>query len=279
MYGRFQRTPGFIFPALLLSLLVGSATVCQGADETVERVTADGEDTPVLVQLTHRGEMLAGRYQATLPGIFVTPPWTTDLAPGPWQLRISRGPQFRSLDQTFQCTSGETIELGSLELTRDVDLPKLGWYGGDGDGDVYHGEAIYKDVNAETAADIAQAMGLDWVGVGRWAVGTLGRPNPATWGEAREFMRSQSHSRFLFMWTDERPKSQEGHAPVRSPQQSVTDTRSSPPGRSWWPISTAGPRARPCRAASRIGFASRHGPAGIMPMHHCNGWSCGRTAG
>jgi hypothetical protein len=179
---------------------------------SIDRITADGEDTPVLVQLTQEGEMLPGRYQASVPGLFVTPPWTIDLAPGRWQLRISRGPQFQSREQTLECISGATIELGSLEMTRNVDLSALGWYGGDGDGDVYHGEAIYKDVNAETAAQIAQAMGLDWVGVGRWAVGPLGGPSPETWGEARAFTRSQSHSRFLFMWTDERPKSDEGHA-------------------------------------------------------------------
>ena len=184
----------------------------RAATLSLQNVTADGHDTPVLVQLTHQGVMLPGRYQSSMPGIFVTPPWTTDLAPGTWQLRISRGPQFQSVERTLQCTSGESIDLGSLELKRNVDLTDLGWYAGDGDGDVYHGEAIYKDVNAETAAEIAQAMGLDWLGVGRWAVGSLGGPNPATWGEARAFMRSLSHSRFLFMWTDERPKSQEGHA-------------------------------------------------------------------
>ena len=184
----------------------------RAATLSIERVTADGQSTPVLVQLTHQGEMLAGRYQETLPGIFVTPPWSIDLAPGPWQLRISRGPQFQSLERTLQCVSGENIDLGPLELARNADLPDLDWYGGDADGDVYHGEAIYKDVDAEKAADIAQAMGLDWVGVGRWAVGSLGGPDPETWKEADAFMRSLSHSRFLFMWTDERPKTKEGHA-------------------------------------------------------------------
>lgn len=184
----------------------------RAATLSIGRVTADGQDTPVLVQLSHHGAMLAGRYQLSQPGIFVTPPWTVDLAPGPWLLRISRGPQFQSFEKTLQCTSGKEIELDALELTRNVDLSERGWYAGDGDGDVYHGEAIYQDVNAETAAEIAQAMGLDWVGVGRWSVGPLGGPSPKTWGEARAFMRSQSHPRFLFMWTDERPKSQEGHA-------------------------------------------------------------------
>lgn len=33
------------------------------------------------------------------------------------------------------------------------------WYGGDADGDVYHGELVYKDVNAQTAAHISQALG------------------------------------------------------------------------------------------------------------------------
>lgn len=184
----------------------------RAATLSIERVTADGEDTPVLVQLTHRGEMLSGRYQETVPGIFVTPPWTVDLAPGPWELRISRGPQFQSLERSLHCVSGEPIDLGAVELTQVADIPGLGWYGGDADGDVYHGELIYQDVNAETAADIAQAMGLDWVGVGRWGVGSVGGPDPKTWGEAHAFMRGLSHSGFLFMWTDERPKTKEGHA-------------------------------------------------------------------
>lgn len=183
----------------------------QAATLAINAVSAEGGPTPVLVQLTHEGEMLAGRYQEAVPGMFVTPPWSIDLAPGEWQLRISRGPQFHALEQTLQCTSGETMDLGSLELTRKADLPSLGWYAGDGDGDVYHGELIYNDVDAETAAHIGQAMGLDWMGVGRWGVSRWGGPNPKTWGDANAFMESLSGPRFLFMWTDEKPKTQEGH--------------------------------------------------------------------
>ena len=182
------------------------------ASLVLEAAFANGQPSPVLVQLSRDGRMLPGRYQTTVQGIFVTPPWAVDLAPGRWQLRVSRGPRFRAIERAIEVESGEAVTLDRLDLTPIADLPRLGWYGGDADGDVYHGELIYTDVSAETAADVARAMGLDWVGVGRWGVSGHGTPNPRTWGEARALMGRLSGPDFLFLWTDERPKSREGHA-------------------------------------------------------------------
>ena len=169
-------------------------------------IQADSQETPALVQLIRDGEMIPGRYQLTMPGMFMKAPWNIDLSPGRWQLRVCRGPEFQALEKTLDVKSGETITLDRLELERKVDLRTLGWYGGDADGDVYHGEQIYTDVTAGTAAEIAQAMGLDWVGCGSWR-----KPDPKTWGEARAVMRELSRPNFLFLWTDEKPKSREGH--------------------------------------------------------------------
>ena len=169
-------------------------------------IQADGSDTPARVELIRDGAMIPGRYQLSMPGIFVTAPWSIDLAPGRWKLRVCRGPEFRAHEETLDVKSGQTVTRDRLAVSRYVDLRSAGWYGGDADGDVYHGEQIYTDVTAATAAEIARAMGLDWLGVGSWR-----KPAPKTWGEARAVMRELSRPDFLFLWTDEKPKSREGH--------------------------------------------------------------------
>ena len=203
--------------AVVTARIAGRETTVRVADPraatlTIESVTADGRPTPALVQLTRDGVMLPGRYQLTVPGIYVTPPWSVDLAPGRWRLRVCRGPRFEAVERTIEAKSGETVVAERIELKPVADLPAEGWYGGDADGDVYHGELVYTDIDARTAADISRAMGLDWVGVGRWGVSGHGTPDPKTWNEARAVMRDLSGPDLLFLWTDEKPKSREGHA-------------------------------------------------------------------
>ncbi|MGV3485610.1 MAG: CehA/McbA family metallohydrolase [Planctomycetaceae bacterium] len=200
---------------------VGSTVVSAGVDNestttsvldayagglAIREIVADGSRSPALVRLSRDGAMLPGRYQSSMPGIFLVPPYSTDLAPGTWELEVCRGPQFEPFRQELRIVSGKTEQIDRLELRRRVDLRSNGWYGGDADGDVYHGERIYTDISAQTAADIAQAMGLDWVGVGSWGI------KPKDWAEARAHMRPLSGSQLLFMWTDERPKTRYGHA-------------------------------------------------------------------
>lgn len=172
----------------------------------INSVLADGLPTPVLARLTHDGKMLPGRYQASVPGIYLAPPWTVELTPGVWKLEITRGPQFETYSRELQIVSGKSEQLEEINLERRVDLRKEGWYGGDADGDVFHGERIYTDVSTRTAAQIAQAMGLDWLGVGAWE-----DPKPRNWGEARVKTNALSLPHFLFMWTEERPKTGDGH--------------------------------------------------------------------
>ena len=179
---------------------------------TVQSAVAEGQPTPCLARLTRDGRTIPGRYAPTVEGLFITPPWSIDLAPGEWQLHLSRGPRFHAVEQQVTVQSGETITIDRAEFRPVADLRARHWYGGDADGDVYHGELVYTDVNAQSAAEIAQAMGLDWVGCGRWGVDGIGGPEPGTWGEARAEMERLSNPNFLFMWTDERPKSKDGHA-------------------------------------------------------------------
>ncbi|HEY1053378.1 MAG TPA: CehA/McbA family metallohydrolase [Prosthecobacter sp.] len=173
----------------------------------IHSIHADAAETPALIQLIRDGTMLPGRYQTSTPGIFMTAPWSIDLAPGTWRLRVLRGPEFRAAEQTLEARSGETLSIDRVALERLVDPRKEGWHAGDADGDVFHGERVYTDVSAGYAAEISQAMGLTWAGVGSWD-----KPTPKTWGEARAFMRQLSNPRFLFLWTDEKPKSRDGHA-------------------------------------------------------------------
>jgi hypothetical protein len=172
----------------------------------VKSVLGDGHETPALVRLTQNGEMLPGRYQASMPGIFMKAPWSIDLAPGEWHLQVCRGPEFQAFEQKLSVVSGQPIRLDNIVLRRNVDPRSEGWYGGDADGDVYHGERIYTDVSAQTAVEIALAMGMDWIGCGNWDT-----PNPQTWGEARAALQQLSRPNLLFLWTDEKPKSREGH--------------------------------------------------------------------
>ncbi len=174
---------------------------------SIESVRADGHETSVLIQLKKDGKVLPGRYQESVAGMFISPPWMIDLSPGKWQLRVLRGPEFRADERELDVVSGETLRLPLIDLSRQVDTRTEGWFGGDADGDVYHGERIYQDISARTAAEIAKAMGLAWVGVGSW-----GTPTPKTWGEAKVAMREMGGDNLLFMWTDEKPKGSDGHA-------------------------------------------------------------------
>jgi hypothetical protein len=172
----------------------------------IDHVAVDGRETPVLVQLTQGSVMMPGRYQAAMAGIFITPPWSIELAPGDWHLRICRGPHVTPWEKGFTAVSGKTTNVSEVLLQRPIDLRREGWFSGDADGDVYHGERIYTDISAETAAEISQAMGLEWVGVANW-----GSPKPKTWSEANTATASLTNDHLLFLWTDEKPKSQEGH--------------------------------------------------------------------
>src|SRR5690606_29389382 len=98
---------------------------------TINEILADGVPTPALARLSLNGEMLPGRYQASVPGIFISSLETLELAPGKWHLELSRGPQFEPFEQELEIASGKTERLEKIHLQRRADLRRNGWYGGD----------------------------------------------------------------------------------------------------------------------------------------------------
>jgi len=165
---------------------------------TIPTIEADGVETPALVQLIRDGKVLPGRYER-LPGEFVRAPGTLRLAPGRYTVRVSRGPQFETVERQVDLESGYESFLDPIALKRAVDLRPHGWYGGDPDGDVCRAERIYTDVTAETAGRVARAVGLDRVTPANW-----GEPEPKNWGEARSAMDELSSQDLLFRFADEK---------------------------------------------------------------------------
>lgn len=161
-------------------------------------VEADGNQTPALVQLVQGGKVRAGRYNA-IPGEFARGAWSTSLAPGHYVVRVTKGPMFEAVERDVTVESGREVNLGLVTLRRRVDLRRLGWYGGDPDGDVYHGQRIYTDVSAETAERVGRAVGLDWITPANWD-----EPDPKTWGDARAAMDGLSGPDLLFRFADEK---------------------------------------------------------------------------
>ena len=161
-------------------------------------VEADGMETPALVQLVQGGKVRAGRYRS-IPGEFARGAWSTELAPGNYVVRVTKGPMFEAIEHAVTMEAGHEIDLGRVTLRRRVNLRRLGWYGGDPDGDVYHGQRIYTDVTAETAERVGRAVGLDWITPANW-----GEPDPKTWGDARAVMSRLSSPDLLFRFADEK---------------------------------------------------------------------------
>jgi hypothetical protein len=161
-------------------------------------IDADGAETPALIQLFQGAKARPGRY-SSIPGEFARGAWSTELAPGGYVVRVTKGPMFDAVERAVTIEPGQTVDLGRVTLRRRVDLRKLGWYGGDPDGDVYHGQRIYTDVTAETAERVGRAVGLDWITPANW-----GEPAPRTWGIARAEMSRLSSPDLLFRFADEK---------------------------------------------------------------------------
>jgi hypothetical protein len=170
----------------------------QAATLAIRGVEADGGETPALVQLIQGGKVRPGRY-SSIPGEFARGAWSAELVPGNYVVRVSKGPMFEAIERAVTMEAGHEVDLGRVTLRRRVDLRRLGWYGGDPDGDVYHGQRIYTDVTAETAERVGRAVGLDWITPANW-----GQPDPKTWGEARAEMARLSGPDLLFRFADEK---------------------------------------------------------------------------
>jgi hypothetical protein len=165
---------------------------------TLRGVEADGAETPALVQFFQGGKARGGRY-SSIPGEFARGAWSTELAPGKYVVRVTKGPMFEASEREVTVEARHEVDLRRVTLQRRVDLRRLGWYGGDPDGDVYHGQQIYTDVTAETAERVGRAVGLDWITPANW-----GEPDPKSWGDARAVMSRLSSPDLLFRFADEK---------------------------------------------------------------------------
>ena len=97
------------------------------------------------------GAWLWARGEAALP-----------LPPGEVELTISRGPGWRVVQQTAAVTAGQ-VTVVDVPLARIVDLPVMGWIGGDAHCHVYHG-GYPEDyaTNLPLAANVCRGEGMDW---------------------------------------------------------------------------------------------------------------------
>jgi len=97
------------------------------------------------------GAWLWARGEAALP-----------VPPGEVELTISRGPGWRPVQQTAAVPAGQ-VTVVDVALARIVDLPVMGWIGGDAHCHVYHGgyEEDYA-TNLPLAADTCRGEGMEW---------------------------------------------------------------------------------------------------------------------
>jgi hypothetical protein len=113
------------------------------------------------------GEGLRGAFRSS--GVF-----RKLLPPGPTRIRVTRGPEFKAVDREIELRAGET-NLIEMELERQVDLRRRGWFAGDSHVHMMHGEKTVA-VDFDQMALAARAEDLQYLSVGHaWA---LENPTP-----------------------------------------------------------------------------------------------------
>jgi hypothetical protein len=138
------------------------------------------------------GEGFRGGFRST--GVFAKL-----LPPGPTKLRLTRGPEFKAVDREIELRAGET-RLVEVELERQVDLRRRGWYAGDSHVHMNHGEKTIA-VDFDQMALAARAEDLQYLSVGHaWS---LDNPSPERL-EAELARRSRPDC--VLTWNLEAPK-------------------------------------------------------------------------
>ena len=107
------------------------------------------------------GEGLRGGFRSS--GVF-----TRLLPPGPTKMRVTRGPEFKAVAREIELRADET-NLIEVELERQVDLRRRGWFAGDSHVHMVHGEKTVA-VDFDQVALAARAEDLQYLSVGHaWA--------------------------------------------------------------------------------------------------------------
>ncbi len=113
------------------------------------------------------GEGFRGGFRST--GVF-----TKLLPPGLTKVRVTRGPEFQAVEREIELRAGEVSRL-EVELERQVDLRRRGWFAGDSHVHMIHGERTV-GVDFDQVALAARAEDLQYLSLGHaWA---LNDPTP-----------------------------------------------------------------------------------------------------
>ena len=100
--------------------------------------------------------------------------FTKHLPPGRTKIRVTRGPEFKAVEREIELRAGET-NLIEIQMERQVDLRRRGWFAGDSHVHMIHGEKTIP-VNFDQVALAARAEDLQYLSLGHaW---TLDDPTP-----------------------------------------------------------------------------------------------------
>lgn len=98
------------------------------------------------------------------PGFWANGTFAMDLQPGKWRGTVRCGPEFEPAMFELGLESGQEVTV-TVRLHRWMDLPKLGWYGGDSHIHVVHGENQIKGVDIDYAGRVCKGEGLSYANV------------------------------------------------------------------------------------------------------------------
>jgi hypothetical protein len=139
--------------------------------------------------------------------IWVSGDTQINLPAGSYTYIVSRPYAYQTKQGTVDIVSGQTTLL-SLTLACVLDLPSLGWYGGDAHQHICHGEKEFA-VNAGIACKIAQSEGADWSSFNS-AYSSFPDDHPSL-DDVRKVCQKMSNAHFLGIVGDEYPKDHLGH--------------------------------------------------------------------
>lgn len=184
-------------------LLVGALGSARAADSAtlraVIREAQSGEPVACVVALWDAQGKLALEQAACKTGFFCAGKFTRELPAGRVRLRISRGHEYRAVEQELELAPDEQREIG-LTLERVVDMRQRGWFAGDSHSHMIHGERTLP-VTFEEVALAVRAADLHYFSLAHtW---TLDHPTPERLA-AELTPRSQPDC--VLTWNVEAPK-------------------------------------------------------------------------
>jgi hypothetical protein len=172
-------------PTAELRLTVVDAATRQPVACTVSIVDANG-------RIVTEGEGLRGGFRSS--GVSAKL-----LAPGLTKIRVVRGPEYKAAEREIELRAGE-VRILKLELERQVDLRRRGWFAGDSHVHMIHGEKTIP-VDFDQVALAARAEDLQYLSLGH--IWNLDNPTPE---RLQAELTRRSTADCLLTWNLEAPK-------------------------------------------------------------------------